>query len=46
MESSSLKTRPDELDDLKYDLKKILLEREQKDDILKTRNVLVEPYGK
>ena len=46
MESSSLKTRTDELDDLKYDLKKILLEREQKDDILKTRNVLVEPYGK
>lgn len=46
MESSSSKTRTDELDDLKYDLKKILLEREQKDDILKTRNVLVEPYGK
>jgi hypothetical protein len=39
MGSSSSKTHTDELDDLKYDLKKILLEREQKDDLFKTRNV-------
>ena len=45
MDSSSSKTHTNELDELKLDLKKILLEREQKDDILKTRN-MIEPYGK
>ena len=39
MESSGSKARTDELNDLKHDLKQILLEREQKEDVLKTRNV-------
>jgi len=39
MGSSSSKTQTDELDDLKYDLKEILLEKKQKNDSFKTRNV-------